>query len=93
MATLTDPDFVYIQQIIKNQPTLRTEFRGWTLTKAVWRAAFQATEDYVVNGFSVRPATSIRAAIESQTGATTSARAQALFSAYVAWKLKSTLGG
>ena len=93
MAVLVDADFVHIQQFIRSQPTLKAEFKGWALTKAVWRAGLQACEDYAVGAFSVRPAGSWRAAIEAQTGATTGARAQAVISAWAYWKNRSFLGG
>ena len=92
MTTLTNADFGYIAEWVRSQPTIKADLKGWSLPKATWQAALQAIEDYVVGGFSVRPATSIRAAIEAITGATTAARAQSLFAAWVAWKLKTYLG-
>jgi len=93
MATLTNASFRYIQTWVNSQPAIKADFKTWSLSKAVWQAAFQAVEDYMVGGFSIRPATSIRAAIEAVTGATTAARAQSLFAAWVAWKLFTYLGG
>ena len=93
MATLTNDSFRYIQQWVRSQPTVKNDFNGWSLSRSIYQTAFQAVEDYMVNGFSVQPSTSIRAAIEAVTGATTAARAQSLFAAWVAWKLNSYLGG
>lgn len=93
MATLTDADFVKIRTWVITTPAVKADLKGWSLPKATWRAALQAVEDYMVGGFTVRPATSIRAAIEAVTGATTLARAQSLFAAWVAWKLSTYVGG
>ena len=93
MATLTNNSFRYIQAWVNSQPAIKADFKTWSLSRPTLQAAFQALEDYMVNGFSVRPATSIRAAIEAVTGATTAARAQSFFAAWVAWKLNTFLGG
>lgn len=93
MATLNDADYTHIKRWVKSQPAIKDEFDGWGLSKATWKAALQAVEDYVVSGFGTRPATSIRAAIEAVTGATTPTRAQYVFAAWVAWKLRNLTGG
>jgi hypothetical protein len=93
MATLADADFVYIQNWVRHQPAVRADLYGWSLSRSLWRAAFQALEDYTVSGFATRPATSIKAAIEAVTGPATASQAQSMYAAYVAWKLHNFLAG
>lgn len=92
MATLTNQDFRYIADWVRSHPSIKADLFGWSLPKATYRTALQTVEDYMVNGFSVRPTTSIRAAIEAVTGATTASRAQSLLAAWVAWKLSTYVG-
>jgi hypothetical protein len=93
MAILTDADFVAIQDWVRHQPAVRADLYAWSLPRPIWRGAFQAVEDWTVAAFATPPATSIRQAIEVVTGPTTAARAQSVYAAYVAWKLRSFLAG
>jgi hypothetical protein len=92
MATLNNADYTWIKHWARNRPEIWNELKAWSLPKATWTAALQATETYMVTGFGTRPGTSIRAAIEAETGATTSIRAQYLWVAWVAWKMHNYLG-
>ncbi len=93
MATITDTGFTRMKEWYKTSRPIYDEIRRWGITKPVLKAAIQAVEDYMTNGFSTRPATSIRAEIESVTGATTSIRAQYVFVIWAEWKLYNYLGG
>lgn len=93
MATLTDADFTQIKQWIQRQPTIEAEFRAWGLTKNVWRAALQAIETYQVAALTATPASSIKSAIEVETGATNNTRASYIWIAWVQWKIRNFLGG
>jgi hypothetical protein len=77
MATLDNGDFTNIKKIIKRDPTYRDTFKLWGLDKVTWKAAFQAAEDWFVNGFTTTPTTSFKTAIEAETGAATNAQASA----------------
>lgn len=92
MATLNDTDFTRIKEWVSSQPTIKTELKAWGLSRSIWQAAIQAIETYMVDGFGTRPSVSIRAAVESVTGATTSVRVQYIFVIWVSWKLKNFLG-
>lgn len=87
MATLTNADFVKIRLLVQAHPAEKTILKTWHLPKATWQTALQTIEDYMVNGFGTRPATSIRAAIEAVTGATTVQRATTLLTVYFWWKV------
>ena len=89
MATITDQDFTWCVGWVKNHRTYYDDIRTWGLTRPTYKDAIQAVETYMVAGFSARPATSIRAAIEAVTGATTPSRASTIFTVWAAWRIYS----
>jgi len=91
MATLAAQDFQTIKKWVKQNPQVYDEFTTWGLNKSSWYAAFQIVEDYMLNAFSNRPPASLRAAIESVTGATTAIRAQYVFYAWVNWRERQVI--
>lgn len=91
MATLSDSDFQQIREIIGSNIEIKTVLKAWGLDKATWKAAFQASEDWFVNGFNSTPSTSYKAAIEVVTGATTVARAKHLALAWIKWRYDKSL--
>lgn len=88
MAILTDADFLQIREIISTNPAIKAELKFWPLSKATWKLAFQASEDWFVNGFNATPTTSYKAAIVAITGAATNAQVKALASAWIKWSNK-----
>ena len=86
MATLTSEDHSNIKKFIKSDPTYRVTFKLWSLSKDQWIAAFQAAEDWFVNGFSATPTESFKAAIEAQTGAATNAQVKAVGWVWMKWR-------
>ena len=86
MATLTDADFTTIRDIIRSYPDAKAEFKALSLSKAEWKAAFQAAEDWFVSGFNSVPVTSFKAALEVQTGALTGTQAQLVGFVWMLWR-------
>lgn len=93
MATLTNQSYRYIQQWMLQHRAVYRELSRWGLARATLQAALQALETYLVGAFGTRPTSSLRTAIEAETGTATAAQAQALFFAWVAWKQHNLLGG
>jgi hypothetical protein len=89
MATLTNDDFSAIKKMVKQNATYRDEFKQWPLDKPTWKAAFQAAEDWFVNGFLTTPASSFKAAIEAETGAATNAQVKALGWVWLGWRFRT----
>lgn len=89
MATLTDGDFTEIRNIISSDPVLKAEFKAWNLAKDVWKAIFQASEDWFVNGFNTTPTTSFKAALDA-VSTTTGAQAKAIGKVWFAWRIGIT---
>lgn len=73
MATLTSSNYTKIRQIAASDATTKAVFKALALSKTNWYAVFQAVEDWFVNGFSTAPATSLKAAIDTAAGVTTTA--------------------
>lgn len=82
MATIADSDFNWIKEFVKSNPVIYRELASWGIQRSVFKAAFQAVEDMMVSAFSTTPTSSIRATIESVTGATTTIRAQYIFAVW-----------
>lgn len=88
MAILTDANFKEIREIININPAIKAELKFWPLSKANWKLAFQASEDWFVNGFNTTPTTSYKSAITAITGAATNAQVKALASSWIKWSNK-----
>ena len=87
MATLDDADFSTIKRIIRSDPEMRATLKTWGLSKATWKAALQAIEDWFVDAFNVStPSATIKATIETETGACTNAQANQLTRAWLRWR-------
>lgn len=86
MATLDNSDFTEIRRFILADETMRAVLLAWGLDKETWKAALQAIEDWFVNGFSSTPSSSLKAAIEVETGACTNAQANQLTRAWFRWR-------
>ena len=78
MAVLTNADFQQAKEWIRRNPTAKTELKAWGLSKAVFKAALQEIEDWQTNGFSTTPTESLKAAVETHTGAATNAQVKQL---------------
>ena len=89
MATLTTQDFQDIQRMIRADAALWQEFKTWGLTKQQWMNAFQAVEDWFTGAFNTTPTSSFKAALETVTGTTTGARAQAVGRIWIQWRFRS----
>ena len=82
MANLTNADYVKIQKWIRRDPTAKGQIDGWITDKPTWKATFQAIENYLTDGFLSRPAVSVKAAVEVETGACTNGQAKAVLDAW-----------
>jgi hypothetical protein len=91
MATLGNSDFEYIRDWIQVHPSVWATFKAWSISRPTWKLLLQASEDYMVSAFNNRPATSYKAALDA-VSTTTGAQAQAIFYAWVSWKMRN-LGG
>ena len=89
MATLTNDDFTEIKKIIRNDPTARSTFKVWGLSKAEYKAMFQAAEDWFVNGFDATPTSSFKAALEVEAGTMTNAQAKQVGFAWMGWRFRN----
>jgi hypothetical protein len=87
MAQLTDADYSQIKKIIKSNPTAHQILKDWGLDKTTWKALFQETEDWNVDGFTVTPTTSFKAALDAIT-ATTNQQAKMIWSVWAEWQPK-----
>jgi hypothetical protein len=87
MATLTNEDFTTIKRLIQNNATLRATFKAWGLSKADYKAMFQAIENWVTDGFSVTPANSLSTAITNAvTGSPDQTQRKHATDAWTLWK-------
>ena len=86
MAILTNSDFVKIREIINNYPEAKAEFKSLNLAKLVWKATFQALENWFVGAFNNVPTTSVRGAIDTATTATTTGQDQILVEIWFEFK-------
>lgn len=87
MATLDNSDFTEIKRISRSDAQMWEVLQAWGLDKATWQAALQAVEDWFVNAFNVSaPSTTIKAEIETETGACTNAQANQLTHAWIRWR-------
>lgn len=87
MATLDDSDFTEIRRIANADANMKAQLKAWGLSKAEWQAALQAIEDWFVSAFNVSaPSTTIKAEIETETGACTNAQANQLTRAWLRWR-------
>jgi len=87
MAVLDNDDFTEIKNQIRGS-THRDTFRSWGLDKPTWKLLFQAAEDWNINGFTVTPTTSFKAALEVEGGAMTNAQAKAVAKIWSQWSFK-----
>ena len=89
MATLDDTDFTEIKRIAKSDGQAWAVIKLWGLDRSTWQAALQAIETWFVSAFNVSaPATTIKAAIEAETGACTNAQANQLTRVWIRWRDK-----
>ena len=87
MATLTNDDFTEIKNWFKGQPIHYDAIRLSGLSKTQLKAGLQAIEDYSTGSYNIRPAGSLKAAIETATGITpTLAQNSAMWAAWASWK-------
>lgn len=86
MTVLDNSDFRTIKKLARQDAVARAEFRAWGLSKAMWKAALQAVEDWFTSGFSTTPSTSLKVAIEAQTGACTNAQAKQVAKVWSGWR-------
>jgi hypothetical protein len=91
MATLTSSDFNEIQQIIKSDPVMSSAFKSWSLSRPTWMAVFQAVEDWLIGGFSTRPATSLKVAIDAVVGSSTVAQAKHIIVIWLKWRFNKVM--
>lgn len=89
MAVLSNTDFQWMKQWVNSKPTIKLTFKTWPLNKSQWKTGFQAIEDWEVGGFSTRPAESLQAAIEAETGAATDTQRKHMKIAWAAWSIRS----
>ena len=87
MAVLDNSDFTEIKQQIRGS-SHRDTFKNWGLDKQTWKDTFQAAEDWNINGFTVTPTTSFKAALEVEAGAMTNAQAKAVAKVWAQWSFK-----
>lgn len=92
MATLDGTDFRNLKKRIQQDPAAKVQFKGWGLSRSVWKATFQAAENWFVDGFLSLPSTSFKAAIEAQTGPTTNARAIQVGKVWMGWRYAKFMG-
>lgn len=88
MAVLIDADYQWMKQWTHSRAATKAVLNAWGLTKSEYKAALQEVEDYITNGFSTTPTTSIKAAIEIHTGAATNAQAKQLLNVWLAWSYR-----
>jgi hypothetical protein len=89
MATLDNSDFTEIKRIVNSDASMKAQLKGWGLDRPTWQAALQAIEDWFVSAFNVSaPSTTIKAEIETETGACTTAQANQLTRAWIRWRDK-----
>jgi len=86
MATLGDSDFTQIKELVRSNPNAWTIFKAWNLSKATWKALFQAAENWFVSAFSVTPASSFKAALDAVT-ATTVNQARWIGKIWFMWRI------
>lgn len=86
MAVLADTDYQWIQTWIQVHPSAKTEMKVLNIPKTTWRSVFQTLETYMVSAFTTRPVRSVKAELETITGALTNAQALAIYDAWNAWK-------
>lgn len=92
MAALVDADFQAIRNIVRSEPAQWAAFKVWSMSKAQYRAAFQAMETWFVDGVTARPATSLKAALEAAIGATlTIAQVKLIGYAWAGWRFAAKL--
>ena len=86
MAQLTSNDYKDIKNRIRRDPDTLSEFKTWGLEKSVWYSIFQAVEDWLVGGFNGVPVTSLKAAIETQSGPISAAQAKEVAFVWMGWR-------
>ena len=89
MAVLTNDDFTQIKKIIRNNPTARATFKAWGLSKAEYKAMFQAAETWFANGFNATPLTSFKMTLEAEAGIMTNAQAKQVGYAWMGWRFRN----
>lgn len=88
MATLTSSNYTKIRQIAASDATTKAVFKALALSKTNWYAVFQAVEDWFVNG----SATSLKAAIDTAAGVTTTAaQARRIALTWIKWRFGEDL--
>ena len=87
MAVLDNSDFTEIKQQIRSS-SYQDTFKFWGLDKQTWKDAFQAAEDWNINGFTTTPTASLKAAFEVEAGAMTNAQAKAIAKIWAQWSFK-----
>ena len=87
MATLTDQDFIWIQGWIMVHPSVKLFFKTKNYSKSVWKNAFQALENYMVNAYLNTPTEAIKTAIIGITGSLTTLESFNFYDAWNAWKI------
>ena len=86
MATLTDSDFTQIKHLVRNDSNAWTIFQTWSLSKATWKALFQAAETWFVSAFNTTPATSFKAALDAVV-TTTANQAKWIGKIWFMWRI------
>jgi len=89
MATLTDQDFIKIQQHIKSDPEINNVFRSWGISKSQWRSLFQAAETWFTGSFNTTPTESFKAALDNVV-TTTATQAKWVGKVWFAWRINIT---